>query len=238
MLEVAELGSILSIWAHPDDETYLAGGVMAMARDLGQPVVCVSATAGERGTDDPVTWPPDRLGALRRTEAAAAMRTLGIVDHRWLDWPDGHVADVPAEEAVARIADLIDEVAPDTILTFARHGMTFHPDHVAMHELVTEAWRRRGEPGRLLYAAVERTYDERVGPLLERWGVYMSEERPDVVELADLALHVVLDEATLDRKHAALAAMPSQTGGVPLASEDYRALNRVECFVRAASDEP
>ena len=25
----APLGSILSIWAHPDDETYLAGGVMA-----------------------------------------------------------------------------------------------------------------------------------------------------------------------------------------------------------------
>ena len=31
----APLGSILSIWAHPDDETYLAGGVMAAARDRG-----------------------------------------------------------------------------------------------------------------------------------------------------------------------------------------------------------
>ncbi len=25
------LGTILSIWAHPDDETYLAGGLMAAA---------------------------------------------------------------------------------------------------------------------------------------------------------------------------------------------------------------
>ena len=56
-------GPILSIWAHPDDETYLAGGLMATARDQGQRVVCVSATAGEHGTADPVTWPPDRLGA-------------------------------------------------------------------------------------------------------------------------------------------------------------------------------
>ena len=42
---IAELGTILSIWAHPDDETYLAGGLMASARDGGQRVVCASATA-------------------------------------------------------------------------------------------------------------------------------------------------------------------------------------------------
>ncbi len=56
-------GTILSVWAHPDDETYLAGGLMAAARDRGQRVVCASASAGEHGTDDPATWPPDRLGA-------------------------------------------------------------------------------------------------------------------------------------------------------------------------------
>ncbi|OOL28439.1 GlcNAc-PI de-N-acetylase, partial [Rhodococcus rhodochrous] len=38
-------GTILSIWAHPDDETYLAAGVMAAARDDGRRVVCASATA-------------------------------------------------------------------------------------------------------------------------------------------------------------------------------------------------
>ena len=32
---IAELGTILSIWAHPDDETYLAAGVMAAAADRG-----------------------------------------------------------------------------------------------------------------------------------------------------------------------------------------------------------
>ena len=31
------LGTILSVWAHPDDETYLAGGVMAAASDRGRP---------------------------------------------------------------------------------------------------------------------------------------------------------------------------------------------------------
>src|SRR3546814_13199435 len=76
--QVAALGTILSIWAHPDDETYLAGATMAAARALGQRVVCASATAGEHGTDDPLGWPPERLGAVRRWEAAAAMAVLGV----------------------------------------------------------------------------------------------------------------------------------------------------------------
>ena len=65
-LEVADLGTILSVWAHPDDETFLAAGHMAATADAGARVVCVSATAGERGTDDPGRWPPDRLAQVRR----------------------------------------------------------------------------------------------------------------------------------------------------------------------------
>jgi LmbE family N-acetylglucosaminyl deacetylase len=53
-----ELGTTLSVWAHPDDESYLAGGVMAAAAGHGRRVVCVSATAGEHGTTDLATWPP------------------------------------------------------------------------------------------------------------------------------------------------------------------------------------
>ena len=30
---IGELGTILGIWAHPDDEAYLSGGLMALARD-------------------------------------------------------------------------------------------------------------------------------------------------------------------------------------------------------------
>ncbi len=62
-LDIDRLGTVLSVWAHPDDETYLAGGVMASCVAAGQRVVCVSATAGEHGTADPVAWPPERLGA-------------------------------------------------------------------------------------------------------------------------------------------------------------------------------
>jgi LmbE family N-acetylglucosaminyl deacetylase len=238
-LQVAELGRILSVWAHPDDETYLAGGLMAAASDQGLPVVCVSATAGELGTDDPETWPPERLGPLRRQEAAAAMRVLGVADHRWLGRPDGGLAQVDAEAAVGQVGELLDEVAPDTVLTFAADGMTFHPDHVAVHRWVTEAWERHrtrtGRRCRLLYAALEAEHHRQFAGRLEEWGVYMTDERPVAWQAADLTVHLVLDEALLDRKLAALAAMPSQTASATalLSAQDYRELNRVEAFVRA-----
>ncbi len=145
------LGTILSVWAHPDDETYLAAGVMAAASDRGQRVVCVSATAGEHGTTDPEAWPPARLGAVRRWEAAAAMAVLGVAEHRILGLPDGALAEHDDARA-GTIGRLLDEVRPDTILTFGPDGMTFHPDHIAVHRWVTEAWERRGRRCRLLYA--------------------------------------------------------------------------------------
>ncbi|MGH2787542.1 MAG: PIG-L deacetylase family protein [Actinomycetota bacterium] len=46
---VADLGTILCAFAHPDDETYLAGGLMAEAARAGRRSVCVVATRGEAG---------------------------------------------------------------------------------------------------------------------------------------------------------------------------------------------
>lgn len=234
-MDVADLGTILSIWAHPDDETYLAGGIMTMARQRGQAVVCVSATAGEHGTDDPVTWPPERLGRVRRAEAAAAMGVLGVEDHRWLGFEDGCLAGVDPETGTEQVVALIDDVSPDTILTFGPDGMTFHPDHVAIHAWVTEAWRRRGRSPMLLYAAAEAEHRRRWGHLLEAWGIYMTDDRPVPVDAGALALHVTLAGPVLDRKLAALAAMPSQVGAATarLSAGDFRMVNSQEAFAAA-----
>lgn len=211
VLSPTELGTILAVWAHPDDETYLAGGLMAAAVDAGQRVVCVSATAGELGTADPTAWPPDRLGRLRRWEAAAAMAVLGVNEHRILGLPDGGLSTHDHECGIATMSALLADVQPDTILTFGPDGMTFHPDHITVSAWVTEAWKHNGCSGRLLYAATTTERRSRYGALYEELGVYMTGERPVGVPVDRLAVRVVLTGAALDRKIAALAAMASQT---------------------------
>jgi len=234
-LSIAELGTILSIWAHPDDETYLAGGIMAAAAANGQRVVCVSATAGERGTDDAVLWPPERLGRVRRWEAAAAMAVLGVRDHRWLDYPDGELAKLDPAEPVARVAALLDDVAPDTILTFGPDGITFHADHQTVSSWVGAAWDLAGQPGRLLHATVTDEHLTTWGPQYEQWQVYMTDERPVGIPADRLAVHYLFDGELLDQKLAALNAMHTQTATVAtaLGVDAYRALNAGEYFVAA-----
>jgi LmbE family N-acetylglucosaminyl deacetylase len=237
-LEIEDLGTILSVWAHPDDETYLAGGLMAAAVDAGQRVVCASATAGEHGTDDPATWPPERLGAVRRWEAAAALAVLGVTEHRWLGHADGTLATVAPATGAAQIADLIAEVAPDTIVTFGPDGATFHPDHCAISAWVTEAWRQTATGARLLHVVGSIEHYERWGALYEEWGVYMTDERPVGVDPADMAVVLRLDGAALDRKVTALRAMATQVGpAVALLGEArFADSNSEECFVAVGAD--
>ena len=232
---IAALGTILSIWAHPDDETYLAAGVMAAARAAGQRVVCVSATAGELGTPDPAQWPPDRLGQVRRWESAAAMAVLGVEEHHFLGLPDGALVDHEEEGRVA-IGQLLDDVRPDTVLTFGADGSTYHPDHIAVHRWVTAAWEERGRTGRLLYAATTVEHLARFADLYEEWDVYMTDERPTGVLDEDLVVHLRLDGVDLDRKLTALRAMSTQTSEVMQAVDaaQFAAVVCEEDFVDAA----
>jgi LmbE family N-acetylglucosaminyl deacetylase len=229
-----DLGTILACFAHPDDETYLAAGVMAAARDHGQRVVCVSATEGERGTDDPLTWPPDRLGPVRRWEAAAAMAVLGVDEHIVLGHPDGGLR---CDDAigVGRIGELIDEIAPDTILTFGPDGMTYHGDHIAVHHWVTTAWRRRGRSARLFYATSTVEFLAEHRELFDHLGVYMTDERPAGVPPEGLDLYLQLEGLALDRKVTALRAMATQTNALvtTLGPDRYARFVNEECFVEA-----
>ena len=97
MTDLTELGTVLTVWAHPDDETYLASGLLAALADAGHRVVCVTATRGEAA--DPDATPDERaaLAEVRTRELAAALALLGVTEHHWLDHPDGCLADADAD---------------------------------------------------------------------------------------------------------------------------------------------
>jgi LmbE family N-acetylglucosaminyl deacetylase len=77
-MDVRGLGTILGVWAHPDDEAYLSAGVMAMAMRAGSRVVCVTATRGELGSPDVRRWPLATLADVRTVEMTASLGVLGV----------------------------------------------------------------------------------------------------------------------------------------------------------------
>jgi LmbE family N-acetylglucosaminyl deacetylase len=235
-----DLGTILGVWAHPDDEAYLSAGLMALARRHGRRVVVVTATAGERGTDDPVRWPPARLARRRRREMAASTAAVGVHEHRWLGYSDGECAGADEEDAIATIGAIIDEVRPRTIVTFGPDGMTGHPDHRAVSAWTTAAWeaRRDQEPDtRLWYATLLPSFHQEWGELNDAVGIFPPEAAaPETPE--DEAAVVVRCEGWLARRKAsALRAHASQVGPLIdlVGDEVYDRWWSVEAFVDAAA---
>lgn len=220
------------MWAHPDDECYLMAGLAALARRAGNDVACVTATRGELGTPDPDAWPPERLARVRELELAAALKVLDVTEHRWLGYPDGGCVGISDSEAVSAIGALIEELSPDTIVTFGPDGMTGHSDHQRICEWTTAA-RAASAPGaRLLYATTTPEMVESFGKMLDGFNIW-EPGYPITTEKDDLALHLSLDGELLDQKLVALRAQASQTGVFveAIGEGTYRELLREEAFV-------
>jgi LmbE family N-acetylglucosaminyl deacetylase len=205
------LGTILGVWAHPDDETYLSGGVMAHAASEGSRVACVTATRGEAGSLDEQRWPLATLARVREAELIAALGILGVREHTWLGYPDGGCDGVPAEEALLKLEAIFAEVQPDTVLTFGPEGMTGHPDHITISAWTTEAFSRLSKPGAsLYYATVTPEWMDAIYPQLERFDVFFA-GRPSVTATDGLGINFRLTDDLLARKYRAIEAQASQS---------------------------
>jgi LmbE family N-acetylglucosaminyl deacetylase len=203
-------GTLLGVWAHPDDEAFLSAGLMALAREAGERVVVVTATAGDQGAAHPGDRGPV-LVRRRRRELRAALAAVGVREHTVLGLPDGGCAAVPAGDGAALVGRWVAAVRPDTIVTFGPEGMTGHDDHRAVHRWVTDAWRQAGEPGTLLYATLTPAFHARWGRLNEQVGLWEGE--PPCTAETDVALTVDCT-TVIDRKVAALDAHASQTAAL------------------------
>ena len=138
---------LMSIFAHPDDETFGSAGVLGRAAERGADVVVVSATRGEEGEiADPGLATPANLGQVREQELRNAMRTVGVTQVFFLDYRDGHLNQAEHQEAVGRIVWLLRRHRPDIVLTFSDNGMYGHPDHIAIHHLTLAAIVAAADP--------------------------------------------------------------------------------------------
>jgi LmbE family N-acetylglucosaminyl deacetylase len=229
----SDFGTILGVWAHPDDETYLSAALMARGVRDGRRVTCVTATRGEEGSWDEERWPTATMGKVRDAELMRSLEILGVTDHRWLDYYDGTCAEVDQEEATAKVEAILREVDPDTVLSFGPDGMTDHPDHKATCAWATEAFRRAAKPGsKLYYACMTPEWAAEFVPVMNRFNVFMSDDTPPVAPLADLAIVYELHDDELDQKLEAIDAHESQVEGMMNAfgRDFFRKAHKVETF--------
>lgn len=229
--DVKQLGTILFVAAHPDDETFTAGGLLAAAAQNGQTVIVLTATKGEGGIQDESRWPADQLAQIRSSELAQALEIIGCAQHYWLDYADGGCATDSPDRAVQRIKELITEQQVDSIVTFGPDGLTGHPDHQTV-----SAWAAEACGDLPVYHVVEELegYETYMKPAGEQFNWYFNIQDPPMKLAADCQIAFKLSPELRDLKLKALAAMPSQyeklfTDTPPNLLEH---LFTIECFVQ------
>ncbi|HTE21464.1 MAG TPA: PIG-L family deacetylase [Candidatus Limnocylindria bacterium] len=237
LAQVQKLGTILGVWAHPDDESVLTGGLMAAAIQNGQTVACITATKGEAGTQDPVKWPLATLGKVRAQELENALRILGVAHHHWLDYTDGGCASISDQAAVRHILPIIEQYQPDTILTFAPDGFSGHDDHRAVSRwarLAAEQASKRPAIYRCVTLNTEEGYQKYFKVWDEKLNVYFNVDTPKLYKQAECDLVFQLPADILDKKYQAVEAMPSQMEQLfqVLGADFVRQMLAEECLVR------
>lgn len=155
--------TLMTVHAHPDDETIGTGGVMAKAVRDGRRVVLVTCTRGEMGEivvpemDTPENH--RRLGELRAAELEAALGELGVTEWENLGYRDsdmmGRVGNLDArafwqadlDDAARRLTWLVRTHRPHVMTTYNDFGGYGHPDHIRTHDVSIRAFDRAGDAG-------------------------------------------------------------------------------------------
>lgn len=133
------VGRLLTVCAHPDDESFGLGGLLAAFAQQGTRVEVLCFTRGEAST---LGAGEGDLAQIRARELDEAMEALGVGRVELLAYADGRLDTVPLEELAAHVRRLSDEA--DALLVFDEGGITGHADH----RRATEA-ALAGSPARL-----------------------------------------------------------------------------------------
>lgn len=208
--DIKKLGRILSVWAHPDDETFLAAGVMAIAAQNGQDIACVTATKGELGIQDENKWPASQLGEIRAKELEQMLDIIGCKNHHWLGYKDGECADIDIVIASNLLTEIIKEFKPDTILTFGPDGWTGHSDHAAVSNWVAFATKKTAINVYHIVHTPEH-YEKYFKKADELLNIFFNIDMPPLLPKEDCDIYIDLPENILNKKYQALKACPSQT---------------------------
>jgi LmbE family N-acetylglucosaminyl deacetylase len=209
---------LVAVVAHPDDETFGCGSLLAAAAAAGARVAVVCATRGEEGE-----FRPDHstghlpLAAVRERELRDAAEVLGVHEVVVLDHRDsGFAGDLPPRALVGvdldtladELAGVLAGLAPDVLVTL--DGCDGHRDHVHLRDAVGRAAVALDPVPRVVHSSLSRR-------LMGRWLAEVASVSPDRAYLA-------LDPETLGRSDDELT--PIDTSGVLAVREAAIACHR------------
>jgi len=189
---MTEAARLLVTVAHPDDETFGTGSVIALAAEHGAHVTVCCATRGEAG-DVRGLASATEIGAVREAELRSAGSALGVAQFIVLDYVDSGMtgepgprtlAGAPFGDVISDVRNVVDQIKPDVVVTLDPDHGDGHRDHAVIAQATMQACRHLPEV-RVYAWALPR-------PLLARWFAELGKVRPR-------SAHLELDQRGLGR---------------------------------------
>ena len=248
--------------AHPDDEAFGAGSMLAKYAAEGAEVMVLCATRGEAGEiAEGVDATPETLGEVREAEIRASLKTLGVASLELLGYrdsgmagsEDNHRADAfmnaPEDEVVARLTKLMRTFRPQVAVTFDEGGGYGHPDHMLISRTTKEAFSLSSDasfappggeapwtPAKLYYMVFPRSRIRALSDAIRKIAPDsdMAKLDPDQLGVSDDSITTVVDTSDFaDRQQSAAALHRSQGNPFDMFPEDVlHAVMGNEHFIR------
>ncbi len=243
--------TLMTVHAHPDDESIGTGGILAKYASEGINTVLVHCTRGEMGDiQDPAFVPPEpgmAMENIRMHELKNALSVLNVGSSYYLGYRDSGMAGNPSnqnpdafaqvnvEEASLRLAAIIRKVKPQVIVTYDEKGVYGHPDHIMANAITTKAFFMAGDrdvltdnhftpwqPAKLYFIAIPMERIQRLNNLRDDTEVNMKLPST-IVGTPERDITTVIDiSPVLDLKFRAIFSHKSQIGPDNL----FRRLNK------------
>ena len=197
-LDPTRPAGLLLVHAHPDDECFSTGGLIARSIAEGRRVDLVVCTGGEEGEIHDPSLDPDearprmkeiRAGELDCSVAALSDHGPGELRVHRLGYRDSGMMDSEAnanrdafwqadlDEAAGRLVAIIREAQPSVLVTYDPNGNYGHPDHINAHRVAVSAFIEAADPSRFVDSgpayAVGKFYE--VAFNRDRWAAVTEE---------------------------------------------------------------
>jgi len=198
-------GGLLLVHAHPDDECFATGGLIARSIAEGRRVDLVVCTGGEEGENHDPDLDPDearpRMREIRAAELDCSIAALAVgpgeLHLQRLGYRDSGMMESEAnthpeafwqadlDEATGRLVSVIRECRPAVMVTYDANGNYGHPDHINAHRVAVAAMQAAADPSRFEEAglawAVPKFYE--VAFNRDRWSALMAEMKERGIKL-------------------------------------------------------
>lgn len=216
-------GGLILVHAHPDDEAFGTGGLIARTVAEGRRVDLVICTGGEEGeihdpTLDQVEAKP-RLHEIREAELRCSVAALngdgpGKLHLHMLGYRDSGMMGTPSNdrddvfwhadlgEAARKVGDIIREARPAVMVSYDANGNYGHPDHINAHRVAVAAWDAADDTLAKLYeTAFNRDRWARLTAEMQARGIKLpwdQDEEPESAEEEEFGVAEADVTTTLD----------------------------------------